>query len=248
MSTRADCIFCKIARGEAPAHRVYEDERTLAFMDIFPVTDGHTLVITKDHFENVFETDEDALAAVARASHRVAAAIRSELAPDGLMVFQLNGRAAGQTVFHYHMHLMPRANGEPLALHTRVPGVPARLAEIAVRLARALSATAAILVLLVAAGCASDPEREAWKNDWNARLDAMKSDWEHPCATRPFIAWADAFLGDCEDKPRGDSACEARVDWVDERAQQCRAWTAWELRNFNQHQRIEATPPSMRIE
>ncbi len=139
MSTRADCIFCKIVRGEAPSHRICEDERTIAFMDIFPVTDGHALVVTKDHFENLFEADEDALAAIARTSHRVAAAIRSELAPDGLMVFQLNGRAAGQTVFHYHMHLMPRASGEALALHTRVPGTPARLAEIASRLARALA-------------------------------------------------------------------------------------------------------------
>jgi len=138
MATKPDCIFCKIVRGEAPAHRVCEDERTLVFMDIFPVTDGHTLVITKDHFENVFEADEEALAAIARASHRVAAAIKSELSPDGLMVFQLNGAAAGQTVFHYHMHLMPRATGEPLALHARVPGKPARLAEIAGRLARAL--------------------------------------------------------------------------------------------------------------
>ncbi|MFI5317704.1 MAG: HIT family protein [Myxococcota bacterium] len=137
--TSPRCIFCKIVRGEAPLFRVCEDERTMAFMDIFPVTDGHTLVVTKDHFENLFEADEDALAAIARTSHRVAAAIRSELEPDGLMVFQLNGRAAGQTVFHYHMHLMPRATGEPLALVSRVPGVPARLAEIAGRLARALA-------------------------------------------------------------------------------------------------------------
>ena len=139
MVSKPDCIFCRIVRGEAPSHRVCEDERTLVFMDIFPVTDGHTLVITKDHFENVFEADEDALAAIARTSHRVAAAIKRELAPDGLMVFQLNGAAAGQTVFHYHMHLMPRASGEPLALHTRVPGKPERLAEIASRLARALA-------------------------------------------------------------------------------------------------------------
>jgi len=248
MSTQADCIFCKIARGEAPAHRVCEDERTLAFMDIFPVTDGHTLVITKDHFENVFETDEDALAAVARTSHRVAAAIRCELSPDGLMVFQLNGRAAGQTVFHYHMHLMPRAQGVPLALHTRVPGVPARLAELAGRLARALVASAVVFACIGIAGCASNRERELWKNEWNGRLDAMKSDWEHPCATRPFIAWADGFLGDCENEPRGDADCDARLAWVDERVQQCRAWTAWQLRNFNQHQRSEGAAPSMRIE
>jgi histidine triad (HIT) family protein len=131
------CIFCAIVAGRAPAHRVYEDEHTLAFMDIFPVTDGHTLLIPKRHFENVYECDEDSLAAVARTSHRVATAIRNELAPEGLMVFQLNGAAAGQTIFHYHMHLMPRRAEEPLQLHTRVPGRPERLAEIAALLARA---------------------------------------------------------------------------------------------------------------
>jgi histidine triad (HIT) family protein len=136
MSTSLGCIFCKIVRGESPAHRVYEDARTIVFMDIFPVSDGHALVVTKDHFENVYEVDEETLAAIARTSHRVAAAIRAELAPDGLMVFQLNGQAAGQTVFHYHMHLMPRRLGEALQLHTRVPGLPERLAETAARLAR----------------------------------------------------------------------------------------------------------------
>ena len=138
MPKGAGCIFCKIVRGEAGAHRVYEDARTIVFMDIFPVTDGHALVVTKQHFENLYEVDEPTLAAVARASLRVAAAIRAELAPDGLMVFQLNGEAAGQTVFHYHMHLMPRTRGEPLQLHTRVPGDPARLAATAARLSAAL--------------------------------------------------------------------------------------------------------------
>jgi histidine triad (HIT) family protein len=107
-------------------------------MDIFPVTDGHTLVITKEHFPDIFAATAPALTAVAATAHRVAAAIRSVLAPDGLMVFQLNGAAAMQTVFHYHMHLMPRADGEPLALHTRVPGDPARLAELAARLGGAV--------------------------------------------------------------------------------------------------------------
>ncbi len=139
MYGNAGCIFCKIASGEAPAHRVYEDEHTLVFMDIFPVTDGHTLVVPKAHAENIYEVDEGALAAIARTSHRVAAAIRAELSPDGLMVFQLNGQAAGQTVFHYHMHLMPRTQGEELRLHTRVPGNPVRLAETALRLRRALA-------------------------------------------------------------------------------------------------------------
>lgn len=130
-----DCIFCKIARGAAPAARVFEDEHTLALMDIFPVTDGHTLVITKEHFENVFAAPSEALQAVAATAKRVAHALQDTLAPEGLMVFQLNGAAAGQTVFHYHMHLMPRAAGEPLALHTRVPGRPERLAELAAALA-----------------------------------------------------------------------------------------------------------------
>jgi histidine triad (HIT) family protein len=134
-----DCIFCKIVHGEAPAHEVWEDEHTKVFLDIFPVTEGHTLVITREHHATIFETSETALAAVAATSRRVAEALRAELRPDGLMVFQLNGSAAGQTVFHYHMHLMPRAADEPLALHTRVPGDPARLAEIAARLRAAMA-------------------------------------------------------------------------------------------------------------
>jgi histidine triad (HIT) family protein len=248
MAQKPDCIFCKIVRGEAPAHRVCEDERTLVFMDIFPVTDGHTLVITKDHFENVFEADEDALAAIARTSHRVAAAIRSELAPDGLMVFQLNGAAAGQTVFHYHMHLMPRTNGEPLALHTRVPGVATRLAEIAAKLSRALVLVAAAVSLAACFTPASiRAERETWKNEWNARVTAAKSHWENPCATKAFIAWADPFLASCP--PEVESAeCSARRDWVEARVDQCRDWIAWMLRNFHQHERIEGTAPSVVID
>ena len=121
------CIFCKIVHGDAPAFTVCEDEHTVAFMDINPVTDGHTLVVTRAHFANVFEASEEALRWVAATSRRVAHALQAVLKPDGLMVFQLNGLAAGQTVFHYHMHLMPRADNEPLALHTRVPGDPQRL-------------------------------------------------------------------------------------------------------------------------
>jgi histidine triad (HIT) family protein len=134
-----DCIFCKIVRGEAPAYTVYEDERVLVFMDLFPVTDGHTLVVTREHFEGLFEATEGSLQAVVATSRRVAHAIRTVLEPDGLMVFQVNGRAAGQTVFHYHMHLMPRNEGEPLALHARKHGDPARLREISERLAAALA-------------------------------------------------------------------------------------------------------------
>ena len=132
------CIFCAIVRGDAPAHRVYEDEYTLAFMDLFPVAPGHTLVVPKPHYENVFEATEVALERVAAITRRVALAIRSELAPDGLGLFQLNGAAAGQTVFHHHQHLIPRSAGDELKLHTRVEGDDAALAKMALILSAAL--------------------------------------------------------------------------------------------------------------
>lgn len=135
------CIFCMIARGDAPAFTVCADEHTIAFMDLNPVTDGHTLVVTKAHFTNIFEATDEVLRAVAATSRRLALALQTVLKPDGLMVFQLNGLAAGQTVFHYHMHLMPRADNEPLALHTRVPGDPHRLRQLADALATQLRST-----------------------------------------------------------------------------------------------------------
>jgi histidine triad (HIT) family protein len=133
-----DCIFCKIIAGQVPTHRVYEDARVLAFMDAFPVADGHVLVIPKAHAENLFETPAEDLQAVIAVSRRIAHAIRLVLSPDGLMVFQLNGAAAGQSVFHYHMHLLPRMEGTALALHVRTPGDALRLAELAERLSSAL--------------------------------------------------------------------------------------------------------------
>ena len=139
MNHASECIFCKIVEGEAPSFRVCEDESTLTFMDVFPVADGHTLIITKEHFANLFEATPDALAGVARTASRVAHAIRKEFAPDGLGVFQLNGAAAGQTVFHYHMHLIPRSAGQGLQIHSRQRGKEARLRENARRLAAAVN-------------------------------------------------------------------------------------------------------------
>ena len=133
------CIFCGIVARKAPAQVVCEDERTLAFMDIFPVADGHVLVIPKAHGENLLAVEDPDLEAVARVSRRLAAALRTVLDPDGIGVFQLNGAAAGQTVFHYHMHLIPRRHGEPIQIHSRTPGDPERLAELAARLRTALT-------------------------------------------------------------------------------------------------------------
>ena len=102
------CIFCAIARREAPARVVHEDERTLAFMDLFPLTRGHALVIPKVHSDNVLDASPDDVVAVARTAQTVAQAAMRAFAPDGLMVLQTNGAAAMQTVFHLHVHVLPR--------------------------------------------------------------------------------------------------------------------------------------------
>jgi histidine triad (HIT) family protein len=138
----SDCIFCRIAAGQAPCFEVCADANVLVFMDLFPVAPGHTLVVTRGHFENLFETPPAVMAAVATTTQRVARAIRRELAPAGLGVYQLNGAAAGQTVFHYHTHLIPRQQGDALALHGRRQGEAAELAALAGRLRSALEAEA----------------------------------------------------------------------------------------------------------
>lgn len=134
----SECIFCEILAGRAPCHRVYEDDLVLAFMDTFPVAPGHTLVIPKLHAENLFEIDSDSLAGVSRVSRTLALGIRKALDPDGVMVMQLNGAAAGQTVFHYHTHLIPRAQGSTLSLHPRIPGRPEELEDWASQIRSAL--------------------------------------------------------------------------------------------------------------
>ncbi len=140
MAESTDCIFCTILRGDAPAHRVYEDEHVIAFMDLFPVAKAHTLIVTREHAENLFESAPEAIAGVARASIPLARAIRTAFAPDGLGVYQANGAAAGQTVFHYHMHLIPQSHGKPLRLHGRTEASAEELAEHAERLRKALAA------------------------------------------------------------------------------------------------------------
>ncbi|MEH7884548.1 HIT family protein [Bacillus sp. JJ1609] len=104
----SDCIFCKIINGEIPSAKVYEDENVLAFLDISQVTKGHTLVIPKVHKENVFDLTDEIAANVFSAVPKVANAIKAAYDPIGLNVLQNNGEAAGQSVFHFHMHLIPR--------------------------------------------------------------------------------------------------------------------------------------------
>lgn len=109
-------IFSKIIAGEIPAAKVFEDDDTLAFMDISPASRGHALVVCKQEHADIFAMPPEQLAATARAVQRVAQAIRDALRPDGMNIVQNNGAAAGQTVFHYHVHIIPRWEGDGVML------------------------------------------------------------------------------------------------------------------------------------
>jgi histidine triad (HIT) family protein len=116
-----DCIFCKIAAGEIPARIVDEDERTLAFMDIAPATRGHALVIPRSHTTDLLTVGDEDLSAVFLAARRLAARMKERLGAQGINLLNSCGRAAWQTVFHFHVHVIPRYEGDPL----RLPWVPA---------------------------------------------------------------------------------------------------------------------------
>ncbi len=134
-----DCIFCKIVAGSAPAQRVHEDDLTLTFMDLYPASRGHLLVVPKRHFSDLLGADEASLVRVIANSRRIALAMKAALAPDGIGVHQLNGAAAGQTVFHYHMHLIPRRTGDPIGFHGRRMAETRELEEVAAEIASALA-------------------------------------------------------------------------------------------------------------
>jgi histidine triad (HIT) family protein len=121
MSADPECLFCKIVAGEIPATIVAQDDRTIAFMDINPATRGHALVIPRAHARDLHEIDREDLEAVGAAAQRVAASACEKLGADGVTLLNSNGAAAWQTVFHFHMHVIPRYEGDPL----RLPWVPA---------------------------------------------------------------------------------------------------------------------------
>jgi histidine triad (HIT) family protein len=131
-------VFARILRGEIPAHRVLEDEHTLAFMDVMPQVDGHTLVIPKVEAESIFDLPPESLAATMVATQRVARAVKKAFEAPGVMIAQLNGPAAGQSVFHVHFHVLPRHAGLELRFHARNMADPAVLAEHAARVRAAL--------------------------------------------------------------------------------------------------------------
>jgi len=132
-------IFAKILRGEIPAVSVYEDDATLAFMDVMPQAPGHTLVIPKSPAENLFDLDIDVGKNVLRTTQLVARGVMIALNADGIMLSQFNGPAAGQTVFHFHMHIVPRFENVPLRRHTGDMENPEVLEEQAKKIRAALS-------------------------------------------------------------------------------------------------------------
>lgn len=114
-----ECIFCAIVEGKIPSATVYEDEHVLAFMDIAPANPGHLLIIPKQHYRNIFDMPAEIGSKITEVAVPLATAIREALNPDGLNLFQSNEAAAFQTVFHFHLHLIPRWEGDPLRLPWR---------------------------------------------------------------------------------------------------------------------------------
>lgn len=103
-----DCIFCKIAAGEIPARTIYEDNEFRVILDASPASKGHALILPKEHYANIYEIDEEIIAKAAKLARRLAAHMTKTLGCDGFNIVQNNGEVAGQTVFHFHMHLIPR--------------------------------------------------------------------------------------------------------------------------------------------
>jgi len=107
-----DCIFCKIVRGEIPSYKVYEDDKTYAFLDISPVNMGHVLVIPKKHATDIFEIEEAEWNSVTSTARTIAHALEKALAPEGINLVMNNRQKAGQAVFHAHVHVVPRSEGD----------------------------------------------------------------------------------------------------------------------------------------
>lgn len=117
-----DCIFCKIIKGEIPSEKIYEDDKVLAFLDIKPVHKGHVLVIPKEHYENLIETPDEIVSEIWKAAKKIGQAVKIAMEADGVNFGVNNGKAAGQEVFHMHIHIIPRFEGDELSNWSRGVG------------------------------------------------------------------------------------------------------------------------------
>jgi histidine triad (HIT) family protein len=136
----SDCVFCKIRDGQIPSMKVYEDDRTLCFMDINPLNAGHCLVVTKAHAPTIFESNDEDLQAAIVTAKRVARALRQAVKPDGLNMLQANGAAAFQSVPHFHLHLIPRWTNDNRGFDWKlVPGDRDQVMKVSERLRSVLA-------------------------------------------------------------------------------------------------------------
>lgn len=139
MSASQDCIFCKIIAGEIPSFKLYEDDATFAFMDINPANDGHALVVPKEHAKDVHAISDDAISRTVITAKKIAGAVEKAIAPDGMNLAQCNGSAAGQSVFHFHMHVLPRREGDDLSMNWGLkPGDMDAIGKLAEKIKRCL--------------------------------------------------------------------------------------------------------------
>ena len=132
-------VFAKVLRGEIPCHKIYEDEDTLAFLDIMPRTEGHALVVTKEKARDLFDVRPEALAKLMAVVQKLAPVIQEAVGAEGVLIQQFNGAAAGQTVFHLHVHILPRQEGEALKPHAGKMADPAALAATAEKIRKRLA-------------------------------------------------------------------------------------------------------------
>lgn len=123
MAFDESCIFCEIARKQAPASIIYEDKTIMAFLDIRPLNIGHTLIIPKSHYVDIFDTPENELANVHTISKKISMAIKKATNADGISIIQQNGKAAGQDIFHLHVHVVPRFGGQKLQSFSKLKEV-----------------------------------------------------------------------------------------------------------------------------
>ena len=136
-----DCVFCKIRDGQIPSMKIYEDARTLAFMDINPLNAGHCLVVTRSHAPTIWDSDEEDLRAAITSAKKIALTLREAVKPDGLNMLQANGAAAFQSVPHFHLHLIPRWNNDGKGFDwSPVPGDRSQIIDIGERVRQALGA------------------------------------------------------------------------------------------------------------
>ena len=131
----SDCVFCKLRDGQIPSMKIFEDDMTIAFMDINPINSGHCLIITKAHAANLYEAELTDLQAAIATAQRVAVAMRDGLKPEGLNMLQANGPAAFQSVLHFHLHLIPRWNNDGKGFDWKlVPGNREQIIKVGERL------------------------------------------------------------------------------------------------------------------